>query len=49
MHLGRDITHECLRSQLISVLSSFKCSPMMENINDGKYQKAMSEKKSYCL
>ena len=29
MHLGRNITHECLLSQLLSVLSSFKCSPMM--------------------
>ena len=29
MHLGRNTTHECLLSQLINVLSSFKCSPMM--------------------
>ena len=29
MNLGRNITHECLLSQSASVLSSFKCSPMM--------------------
>ena len=29
MHLGRNITHEFLLSQLLGVLSSFKCTPMM--------------------
>ena len=29
MHLGRSITHECLQSQSVSVLSSFKCRSVM--------------------
>ena len=33
MHLERNITHECLLSQSVSVLSSFKSSLMMVCLN----------------